>query len=182
MKNAALQYTYEDYLALPQTGPRHQLIEGDLLLSPSPTSPHQRIVRRLLGILSGFVESGSLGEVFCAPLDVVLSDVDVVQPDLLFVASAHRKRILRRGIQGSPDLVVEVLSEDRDMDVHVKRKLYARYGVPEYWVVDPDEETVLLYRLRERPARPTRTYASGDLLESPTFPGLKVPLREVFAR
>jgi Uma2 family endonuclease len=181
MNPAALKYTYGDYLALPHAGPRYQLLDGDLILSPSPSLRHQRIVGRLFAILFAHVRSAGLGEVFCAPLDVRLSDVDTPQPDLVFVSRAHAERLGPRGILGPPDLVVEVLSEDRDIDIHLKRKLYGRHGVPEYWIVDPDTRVVYLYQLLEDPASPPRIYTALETLESPSFPGLRISLSEILS-
>jgi Uma2 family endonuclease len=181
MKTLALKFTYDDYRALPQTGPRYQLIDGDLIVSPSPSLRHQRIVRRLLKVLSDYAESCGAGEALCAPFDVLLSDVDTPQPDLLFVSKAHRARLLEHGVHGPPDLVVEVLSEDRAIDLKIKRKLYARHGIPEYWVVDPDANTVQIYRLRKNPRAPVQTFGIHESLESPTFPGLRIPLAPLFA-
>ena len=181
MKDAALRFTYGDYLALPQNGPRYQLVDGDLIVSPSPTSRHQRILARLFRILANHIAARRLGEIFCAPLDVQWSEHDATQPDLLFVAEGRRGRVGRRGVTGPPDLAVEILSEDREMYLDVKRKLYARHGLPEYWVVDPEAGVLFLYRLQEDPAAPFRTFGSADRLESPSFPGLTVDLRDVFA-
>lgn len=181
MKNAALKFTYDDYLALPQNGPWYQLIDGDLIVSPSPKSRHQIVQSRFFLGVGSLVAARRLGTLLCAPLDVRLSEFDTVQPDILFVAEAHRDRIAKRGIVGPPDLVVEILSEDRDMDLDVKRKLYARHGVLEYWIVDPDANIVIVYRLQEDASTPRRTFGGGDRLESPTFPGLSLSLAEVFA-
>jgi Uma2 family endonuclease len=181
MKNAALQFTYADYLALPQAGPRYQLIDGDLIVSPSPKSRHQIVQSRLFLTVGVHVASHKLGTLLLAPLDVKLSEYDTVQPDILFVAEANRHRIGLRGILGAPDLVIEILSDDRDMDLDVKRKLYARHGVVEYWIVDPDANIVSVYRLQENATLPWRTFGANDSLTSPLLPGLAVDLTAVFA-
>ena len=181
MTGTALKFTYQDYRALPAGGPRFQLLDGDLIVSPSPSLRHQRILRRLLRALSDHVESGGLGEVLCAPLDVVLSKFDTPQPDLLFVAADHLHRLAPEGVQGPPDLIVEILSSDRNVDLNVKRKLYTKSGVIEYWIVDPDDNRVDIYRLQDRPDRPSATFRAGDFLESPTFPGFRIPLDAILA-
>lgn len=182
MRDATLQFTYTDYLTLPEGGPRYQLVNGDLILSPSPTYRHQLILARLFLALASHVQARRLGEVICAPMDVKLSDTDVVQPDLLFISSARRRRLVaRRGITGAPDLVIEILSKDRDLDLEVKRKLYARHGVPEYWTIDPASHEARVHRFQEGRPRPARRLGSGDLLTSPTFPDLTIDLTALFA-
>ena len=122
-----------------------------------------------------------LGRVFYAPLDVMLSEVDAPQPDLLFVATNHADRIVPEGIRGAPDLVIEIPSANRALDLVVKRKLYAVHGIPEYWIADPEAETVTVYYLAENPAGPPRTYHVGETFESPTFPGLRIAPAAIFA-
>ena len=182
MKTTALQFTYSDYRSLPENGKRYQLVDGDLLMmAPAPSYRHQAILRNLEYPLLQFVERNRLGTVLFAPLDVVLSDTDVVQPELLFLSTAHRDRIVTEGVRGAPDLVVEILSPStRELDLTVKRKLYARYEIPEYWIVDPDAQTIAVYRLAEDPEKPLRTYQAGQSLQSPLLPGLMIPLNDVF--
>lgn len=181
MTHPALKYTYEDYLTLPESGPRYELIEGDFILSPAPNFRHQRIVGRLFMILNAHVETNRLGVVILSPFDVILSDTGVVQPDVVFVATAHRDRIGPRGIRGAPDLVIEVLSEDRRKDLHVKKKLYAQHGVPEYWAFDPDADLAYAHPLKDDPAAPPRVLSASDTLASPLLPGLSIPLADIFA-
>ena len=117
-----IQWTYEDYLAFPEDGKRYEIIEGDCFMSPAPTTKHQRISRRLLYVLEDYFLRTKLGEVFDAPTDVILSDINIVQPDLLVVLAARTSIITDANIQGAPDLVIEILSETtRKMDEVVKR-------------------------------------------------------------
>src|SRR6266498_4123278 len=135
---AALRFTYEDYLLLPEDR-RYEIIDGDLFMTPAPGTPHQRIVGNLYLRLRQHVDDSGLGEVLCAPCDVVLSPTDVVQPDILFVAAARLSIIGEKYISEAPDLVVEVLSPstaERDQDL--KMKLYARFAVREFWIADPE--------------------------------------------
>lgn len=181
MAGVQVRFTYGDYRLLPENGKRYQLIDGDLRMTPSPTSWHQSVSGRLQFLLTQFLEQRGLGKVFDAPLDVILSDTDVVQPDLLFISTAHRDRIAPEGIQGAPDLVVEILSpSSRDLDLTVKRKLYARHGTIEYWIVDPDARAIALYRLQEAPDRPAATFHAGQTLQSPLLPGLNLVVDDVF--
>jgi Uma2 family endonuclease len=178
-----VQFTYEDFLLFPDDGKRHELIEGDHHMSPAPKITHQEISGNLFTCIKEFLRRTHLGRVFSAPTDVVFSDIDVVEPDLVYVSAARAAIITEDNIQGAPDLVVEILSpSSRKTDEIVKRKLYERYGVAEYWIVDPELETVKVYRFVEgRYARVAElTRETGATLASPHFPGLTIPLHEIF--
>ncbi len=177
-------FTYEDYVLFPNDGKRHELIEGEHVVTPAPGTRHQRILANLLTGLRPFVLAEHLGEALPAPVDVVLSDRDVVQPDLLFVSTEHLERLTDRGVRGAPDLVVEITSEtSRRMDEVVKRKLYEAHGVREYWVIDPDLDVIKVYRLAEtsfvRAAE--LSLEANDTLTSPLLPGLELRLATIFA-
>jgi len=177
-----IKFTYAEYRTLPETGPRYQLIEGDLVMSPSPTLYHQRLVGRLHRDLATFVMVHRLGEVFLAPLDVIFDDENVPQPDLAFVSASQINIIAPEGLRGAPALCVEILSPSTaDLDTGVKRLLYARYGVQEYWIVSPEEKTITVYRLQENPHTPFRVFGLGDTLTSELFPGWALPLESFFA-
>src|SRR5262245_32396106 len=144
----SLPLTYDDYLRLPEDGPRYELIEGDLLMTPAPTVTHQTLLGRFHLAIGNFLASSPIGRVLLAPTDVVLSPTDVVQPDLLFISEAHYDRITDPGILGPPDLVIEILSEDsRKRDEVTKLRLYAKFGIPEYWIADRFMAAVRVYRL-----------------------------------
>ena len=175
-----LKFTYQDYRTAPEDK-RYELLEGELLLVPAPMTYHQRILIKLSTRLHTFVESNGLGEVFIAPCDVVLSNHDVAQPDLLYVSNERSHIITPENIQGGPDLVVEVLSPSTaDRDLGYKRTLYARHGVAEYWVVDPVAKTVEVLTLVGQEFVGRGTYAQDQALESPSLRGLVIQLREVF--
>jgi Uma2 family endonuclease len=179
-----VKFTYADLLALPEDGKRHEIVDGEHLVSPSPKTHHQRVSAALHYCLMAHVRTHRLGEVFAAPLDVVLGEGDVVEPDLLFVSNERRERTTDNNIQGAPDLVVEILSEwNRRIDEITKRDLYARHGVLEYWIVDPELETVKVYRASEQRFLRIAELAreNGDSLTTPLLPGLSIPLGEVFA-
>jgi len=142
MGQANIKFTYHDYVQLPGDK-RYELVEGELFLVPSPNLYHQRISRQLEMALWQYIGRHALGEVFDAPCDVVLSEINVVQPDLLFVSTERRGILADANVQGAPDLVVEILSPSTGQrDLGIKRSLYAKYGVPEYWIVDPDSQTI----------------------------------------
>ncbi|HET9766210.1 MAG TPA: Uma2 family endonuclease [Thermoanaerobaculia bacterium] len=184
MAQTAPKLTYDDLVLFPDDGKRHEIINGEHYVSPSPNVRHQRVLRRLSLLLHHFVEANRLGEVFFAPLDVVFSIHDVVQPDFIFVSNARASILTAANLQGSPDLVVEVLSpSNRRYDEDRKRGLYERAEVGEYWIVDPEADTVKVYRREgEQLGRPVLFSArDGDRLTSPLFPGLEIALPDVLA-
>lgn len=178
-----LKFTCEDYLSFPDDGKRHEIIDGDHYMIPAPLTRHQRISGVLFGFLFVCVDAHHDGEVLAAPTDVVLSKFDVVQPDLLYVSEARRDIIKRESIQGPPDLVIEIISENtRKTDEVIKRRLYERTGVQEYWIVDPEVETVKVYRLHDGKYRRIElTLESGDTLKTPLLPEFSLPLERLFA-
>jgi len=142
--------TYRDYEALPADGRRYELHEGELVVTAAPGVPHQRLVGRLFTLLRQPVEANGLGEVFVSPVDCILSDTTVVEPDLVYVESARSSLVSVRGIEGPPTLVVEILSRSTmQIDRGAKLQLYARHGIPHYWIVDPDERCLEAYVLTE---------------------------------
>jgi Uma2 family endonuclease len=162
---------------------RYQLLDGELILAPSPTTSHQRISRRILVALEIFLVASELGEVFCAPMDVVLSENDVAQPDILFVSGARNEIVTEANIQGAPDMVVEILSPGTiRYDRGYKLALYGRHGVRECWLVDPQAETVEVLTPGDQGLTPTDTYHPGDTLTSALLPGLRIPLAPVFTQ
>ncbi len=172
--------TYEDYLKTPEDK-RYELINGELLMTPSPIPNHQRISGKLEFVVRKFVTENNLGEVFDAPCDVYLDDENVVQPDILFISKNRLDIIGKRNIQGAPDLVVEIISENSVYrDMVQKKRLYARLGVKEYWIVIPEEVEVEVYTLKDNKYQLCRTYNKGDTLEPPSLKGLKIELREIF--
>lgn len=176
--------TYDDLAALPEDRFRHELIDGQHFMTPSPYTNHQRASARIFGAFHGFLEQSPLGEAFYAPFDVVFSDYDVVEPDLLYISNQRSSIITEKNIQGAPDLLVEVLSPGtRSRDRTLKRDLYERFGVLEYWLVDPRSRSVTVYRRKEpKFGEPEELTAdAGDHLSTPLLPGLEIPLVEVFA-
>jgi Uma2 family endonuclease len=173
--------TYADLEAFPDDGLRRELLDGELIVSPSPFVRHQEVLGRLHLALGGFVAEHGGGKVYVAPLDVVLSDTNVFEPDLLFIVESQLGIMTRKNIQGPPSLAIEVVSDSR-MDRVRKRKVYERFGVPEYWVVDPDADRVEIYRLEgEQYARP-EIVEPPDEITYPLLEGLRVSLESIFAR
>jgi Uma2 family endonuclease len=183
--------TYQDLLRLPEDLLRHELIDGEHYVSPAPALQHQRIVLNLGRILSTFVRARRCGEVLIAPVDVLFSQRDVVEPDVLYVAAAHADRLRERYVAGAPDLVIEVLSPaSRGVDRIRKRRLYEAHGVAEFWIVDPAAQTIGIHRGEAPQAsgppgiRMARhavlALARGDAVETPLLPDLRLPLADVF--
>ena len=178
----AFKFTYEDYRTAPPDK-RYELLDGDLLLTPAPNLRHQRLQLRLGTRLAQFIEEQGLGELFFAPCDVVLSDTDVVQPDLLFVSNDRRHLLLGgANVLGAPDLVVEILSPSTaGRDRTLKRALYVKHGVKEYWLVDPVAETVAILRPRGGVLVAAHTFGRNETLRSPLLAGFELDLDAVFA-
>ena len=182
--SSSTKLTYKDYLTFPNDGRRPELVDGEHFVTPSPNTKHQRVVGRLFYALQEFLGKQPLGEVLLSPYDIVLSDLDVVEPDLVYVSRENRGRITAVNLQGPPDLAVEVISESsRRHDEVTKRKLYERAGVKEYWIVDPEIETVKVHRLTggalARIAESSRE--GGDRLGSPLLPGFSLELGRLFS-
>jgi len=171
--------TVEDFLALPDDV-RAELIGGDLYVTPSPRPRHQDAAGRIYQALLAWSDETRAGAVYLGPLDVHLPTGDVVQPDVLFVR-AERAAIVGDRVRGCPDLVVEVVSPGGAMrDRIVKRDLYARCGVPAYWIADPEERSLEVFGL-EGSTYVAQAYLTGDqVLRTPAMPGLQIPLPSVF--
>lgn len=176
--------TYEDLLALPDDDKRHELIDGVHYVMSSPRLRHQRVVRRLGLSIGNFVDATGSGEMFAVAVDVVLSPYDVVVPDLVFISEERRHLLQETNIPGPPDLVAEVLSPStRHKDRLLKRRLFEREGVREYWIVDPEKDTVRVHLLTPGGygAGADLSAAMGDTLTSPLLPGWSLPLATLFA-
>ncbi len=181
MTNSRTKLTIADYMATADDK-RYQLLDGDLILAPSPIEKHQWISGQIYSALNVFVNSQRLGRVYCAPLDVILSENDVVQPDVLFVSNERNSVRTGRNIQGAPDLVVEILSPSTAFeDQGRKRALYQEHGVQEYWMVDPETNTVEILVASERGFTTADTYNDGDTLVSTLLRGLSIDLEPIFA-
>ena len=180
MPQAKHALTDQDYLALTDDR-RFELIEGELCMVPSPGFFHQAIARNLGFILWQHVKSHDLGVILLAPMDVALSDHDVVQPDVLFISKARREIITDTCIRGAPDLVIEVVSAaNRERDLLVKKGLYARHHVREYWIVDPESRTVEPLTRSGGGFLSRGLFSPGETLESAELPGLLLPVAQLF--
>jgi Uma2 family endonuclease len=172
--------TYEDYCLLPSDGKRYEIIDGELFVTPSPFRAHQQVVTNLTYYLVDFVKQADLGWVYAAPFDVVFSHSSVVEPDMVYVSRSRAGVLTEKNIQGAPDLVVEVVSSGTvDADRTFKLKLYARYGVQEYWIIDPEGPSAEIYRRRKRRLDLAAKLRARDCLSSPLFPGFSLLLQRL---
>jgi len=184
VKPAGVKLTYDDFLLFPDDGMRHELIDGEHYVTPSPNTKHQTVSMTLSVLIGGWLEVNPVGRVYHAPFDVVFSRFDVVEPDLLYLSNERAADVLTsKHVSGAPDLVIEIGSPGtRARDETKKRALYERAGVTEYWFVDPEIDVVRIYRRSgETFARPMElSRETGDVLTTPLLPGLALPLARLF--
>ncbi|MCG3117697.1 MAG: Uma2 family endonuclease [Candidatus Manganitrophus sp. SA1] len=180
MLKTKIKLTYADYVALPDEK-RYELIEGDLYMVPAPGFYHQVVSRNIEMALWDFVKSHRLGVVLDAPVDVVLTQEDVVQPDILFISNERRSIITEKYLSGAPDLIIEILSpSSMERDKLVKRNLYAEHGVSEYWIVNPVGKQIEVLLLKSHAFVLYGIFLIDDRLTSPLLPGFELSLESVF--
>ena len=178
--NPRIKFTYADYRNTPDDK-RYELIDGELIMAATPPIAHQRSSLEIVTSLYPFVLERALGKIFYAPTDVVLSDTDVVQPDILFVSNERAHIITEDNIRGAPNLVIEILSPSTaQRDRTLKRALYAKHGVQEYWQVDTDARTIAVLTLSDNGFELAAVYGEGQTLASPLLPGFALDLDLVF--
>ena len=166
---------YADYAALPDDGRRYEVIDGELWVMAAPSPLHQRVSKRLQRQLEAYFEGRGLGEVFNAPIDLILGSHDVLQPDLMVVLDPAQ--VSRRAIEGAPALVVETLSPStRERDAAVKADRYAALGVVHYWLVDPEARRIECRRLESGAYTPAVEGQGDAVLTAPGWPDLTVDL------
>ena len=175
-----IKFTYEDYCNAPEDK-RYELHDGDLVVVPAPKEQHQDAVGTLYYFLRVFVLGNSLGRVYIAPFDILFSNTDVVQPDVIFVSNERLGIITPDNIQGAPDLVIEVLSPSTaHRDRTFKRSLYARHGVREFWMVDTDAHTIEVLLLGASGYEVVGVFGAGQTLTSPTLADFSLNIDEVY--
>jgi len=177
--------TYDDFLLFPDDdGLRHELIDGEHCVTPSPVPKHQQISSNLHFFIRLWLEEHRVGRVYFACLDVVLSNLDVVVPDLVFATNERLATIATaKNWQGAPNLVIEIASPGtRTRDETIKRRLYERSGVDEYWIVDPETDVVRIYRRGANAFTGVSELSrdAGDVVTTPLLPGLELPLSRIF--
>jgi Uma2 family endonuclease len=182
MQSAALPLiNRHDYEQLPEGPPHYQVIEGDLVMSPSPNRSHQIVLGNIFYLLSRYLEKNPVGKIYLAPFDVFLSEINVYQPDLLFISNENEGIVTDHGIEGGPDIAIEILSPGTaKYDRGSKRKIYARTGVKELWLVDPETKRIEVFDLTKDVETPAGTYGSRANFGSPLLPGFKVSTARIF--
>ncbi len=183
MATQTRKLTYAEYALFPSDGKRYQVIDGDLYVSPSPIDRHQVAVANIAFKLRQHVQGAALGRVRLAPLDVLLDQYTIVQPDVFFVSWDRQGILTGKNVQGAPDLIVEVLSPSTaEVDRGVKAQAYARAGVREYWLADPEAGTleVLLRGEGESYRRHSFSGSPDTVAGSSILPGFALTPREAF--
>ena len=176
-QHPSTKFSYADLEMLPDDGLRHEIIDGEHFVSASPVTRHQRISRRLVVAFQVFLDTNPIGEIFQAPFDVVVSFHDVVVPDLVYISHSRAHLITAKNLQGAPDVAVEILSPStRRLDERLKRDLYERAGVEEYWLVDPDRNVVTIHRREASRFLPPETLDVTAIVTTPLLPGFELPL------
>ncbi len=174
-------WTYDDYAALPDDGKHYEIVSGVLYMTPAPPWPHQEIVGRIYRYMADYVESRGLGGAFFAPIDVELASNVVFQPDVAVLFKESRKKLKKRHIVGAPELVIEVVSPgSQTYDRHRKLEAYARAGVPEYWIVDPEASTVEVFVREGSEYVSEGVYQGQTTLPSRIVPGLAATVEQFF--
>jgi Uma2 family endonuclease len=179
-----VKLTYDDFVLFPDDGMRHELIDGEHYVTPSPNTKHQTVSGNLYLLIATWLREHPIGRIFYAPFDVVFTRFDVVEPDLLYISNERAGVLTRANVQGAPDLLIEIGSPGtRKRDETIKKRLYERSDVLEYWVVDPELDVVRVYRRDgDAFARPLElSREAGDTLSTPVLPGAVLPLAQIFA-
>jgi Uma2 family endonuclease len=173
--------TYEDYVLLPNDRNRHEILEGELTVTPAPSTKHQTASGNLFVLLAHHIKQRDLGKLFHAPIDLVLESTSVLQPDLLFVSKARQNIITERAVEGAPDLVIEILSPATSRtDRTTKAQIYSRHRVPAYWIVDPEQEVIEIYLLEADGYRLAATLQGKTPTFAPPFQELEVAAADLF--
>ena len=174
--------TYEDYCLLPNDRNRYEILDGELSPTPAPATIHQVILGNLYGILFNYLRGNQIGKLFLAPTDVIFAPTTVVQPDLIFIGNDRRGIITERAIEGTPTLVVEILSPTtHHTDRVTKAQLYAKYGVPHYWLIDPDQQVLEGYGLSGAQYNLITKAQDAEMFTSSVFPGLSIQISDLWA-
>ncbi|MFN8557475.1 MAG: Uma2 family endonuclease [Dehalococcoidia bacterium] len=176
-----IRFPASDIWDAPEDHNRYEVIDGELYVSPAPSWKHQRGVNRLNIIVGHHVLRHGLGEIVTAPTGVVLDEDNGVEPDIVYLSPARLHLISRRGVEGAPDLVVEALSPSTaERDRGIKMRRYAAAGVPHYWLLDPEAETLEAYRLGAAGYVRTGVYGRGEVFRPELFPGLEIPIDAIW--
>ncbi len=173
------KWTYEEYYRLDDEK-RYEILSGELIEMPSPSSEHQIISAKIFTKLNNYIETNGLGIVLYSPLDIVFDEKNIFQPDIVFISRENKQIIQERGIFGPPDLIVEVLSKSTEKrDRGIKSKAYAKFGVKEYWLVDPGKRSMEVFVLEKSEFTLYCSVHNDDPLKSRVFPDFSVRFSEL---
>jgi len=173
--------TYDDYCELPNDRNRYEILDGELSVTPAPTTKHQTVLGNLHRLLANYVVANQLGPIFIAPTDLILAPTTVVQPDLIFIGNDRRGIVTERAIEGAPTLAVEILSPTTQRtDRETKAQLYAKYAVPHYWLIDPDQQTLEAYELAGDQYKLVAKAQNAEVFTASLFLGLSIPVADLW--
>lgn len=175
------KYTADDYMILEEGAP-FQLVENDLIMSPSPSLAHQLILGEFYDLIKGFIKTtNSQGLVVLSPMDVRFDNDNIFQPDLIYISKEKINEIVRDVIEGAPDLIIEILSPSNAYyDLRQKKDVYQKYGVKEYIIVDPIAFNCELYVLKGGEYQLDQKKEKNEILNSALLPGLTFDLSKIF--
>ena len=174
--------TYDDYVTFPDSdGIRKEIIEGELFMSPAPSIKHQLILKRLSQLLDRFVQQQFLGEVVFAPCDVIFSNINILQPDIIYISRENFEILTELNVKGAPDLIIEILSPSTIENDRIYKKLvYEKYGVKEYWIVDPQQETIEVWTLKDARFQLHHKAGKAQQISSQLLEDLELDLALIF--
>ena len=174
--------TYDDYRELPNDRNRYEILDGELSVTPAPATKHQIALGNLYRIISIHVFANQIGRLLLAPTDLLLAVTTVVQPDLIFIGNDRSQVVTERGVEGAPTLVIEILSPTTHRtDRETKAQLYAKYSVPHYWLIDPDQQVLEAYELSGDQYNLVTKAQDADLFTPSVFPGLSIQISDLWA-
>jgi Uma2 family endonuclease len=174
--------TYDDYSLLPNDRNRYEILDGELSVTPAPRTKHQSVSSHLHRILANHVVANQLGDIYAAPTDLILAPTTVVQPDFIFIGNDRRHIVTERAIEGSPTLLIEILSPTTHRtDRLTKAQLYAKHTVPHYWLVDPDQRILEAYELVIDHYDLVASARDAEVFAPSLFPGLSIRLADLWA-
>ena len=174
-------FTYQDYLELPEDSYQYQVINGELVMTPAPYTIHQQVSINIVDKLIQFLKSNPIGRILYAPVDVVINETNVFQPDILFISTENSKIITQKNVTGPPDLVIEILSPSTGYyDLTEKKDVYAEFGVKEYWIVDPKKQWVEFYSNESKKFKSIQRLEKSRILKSHTLSRFEIRMEKIF--
>lgn len=175
-------YTYHDYLNLPEDGKRYEVINGELVMVEAPNTIHQNIIIKIIYEIEDFLRQQKIGKIFCSPTDIKFNDTNVVQPDILFISKERLNIITENNINGAPNLIMEILSPGTAYyDLIGKKELYEQFGVKEYWIVDPRKQRVDVYQNVKQQFELDQRIELEGIVTSVVIKGFEINYENIFS-